>query len=626
MSADLISVERISSCCPAVPHHPLTKPKVVRGRKRPNTIVAPILAVGLMGICLTLVTGCSSPKQEPDTSLREAIGSNSSPNPTTDLPWLRDQTETWQVKHTYDSGFQDEFLFPEIVGGGGALLDMDNDGDLDLYVVQAGNLKSGDFGENGLFENTGNAFRKVADSGDANLPGYGMGAIAGDFDNDGLVDLFVSNVGSNRLLKNLGNGRFKDVTQTAGLASDQWSTSAAFLDADRDGDLDLYVCNYVQWSLEQNLDCRGVNGQADYCSPKSYQKPTIDYFYLNQGDGTFQDATAESGVIQSNGNGLGVVVFDYNNDGYPDLYVANDMTENLLWENQGDATFKNVARQVGCAVDRDGMFKAGMGLAVADIDANGWWDVLVVNMVGQSDSLYLNENGRFRDGTIAFGLGHHSRRFTRFGVGFHDWDNDQDLDLFHANGKVILANSTPYPDLYAEPNLLLENVDGSFRNLTSSRSGLTDAQTTRAAIFGDLDNNGSVEIILINRDAPLQILSSRPNDQAWIGLDVRNSRGAIALGAIVSLEAVGSDLTQRRLVSPYYSYLASNDPRCQFGLGTHQQPVKVQIRWADGSQESFGPLDQDRYHLVKQGEGESVGIPTTKTSFDGSGPVSGTDR
>src|SRR5437867_5670930 len=327
-------------------------------------------------------------------------------------PWFEDIAERAGIHFEHHSGHRDKFYLPEIMGGGAALFDMDNDGLLDVYFVQSGSLSSpaGTASGSRLFRNRGGArFEDVTSGSGADVAGpstplgAGMGVAAGDFDNDGNVDLYVTNFGPNVLLKGDGHGHFTDVTARAGVASSGWSTSAAFLDYDRDGFLDLFVVHYLDWQPSAEVECYSLTGVPDYCSPRTYDLPSSAALYRNNGDGTFTDVTDRAGLRAASGNGLGVAAGDVNGDGWIDVFVANDGTPNQLWINKSGRGFENAALAMGCAVDLDGKAKAGMGVDLADVDGDGRLDLLVVNLDGESDSFYRNEQAFFRDESAAAG-------------------------------------------------------------------------------------------------------------------------------------------------------------------------------------------------------------------------------
>jgi len=349
-----------------------------------------------------------------------------------DGAWFEDIAARAGVDFVHSSGHQTKHLLPEIMGGGVALFDLDNDGLLDLYFVQSGNLADPAAGTgNRVYRNRGDGtFEDVTAPSGGGIRGYGMGVAAGDFDNDGFTDLYVTNFGRNVLLRNDGHGHLVDVTAKAGVASDGWSTSAAFLDYDNDGWLDLFVTHYINWRPSGEVECFSLTGVPDYCSPASYDLPSAGTLYHNNGDGTFTDVSARAGIRAAVGNGLGVVAGDVNGDGRVDIFVANDRTPNHLWINEGGGHFRESALVMGVALDQDGTAKSGMGVDAVDVDDDGDLDLLVVNLDGESDSFFRNRGGFFTDDTASAGLRIPSRPFTRFGAGFVDFDNDGFLDLY----------------------------------------------------------------------------------------------------------------------------------------------------------------------------------------------------
>jgi len=521
-------------------------------------------------------------------------------------PWFEEAAEERGLRFVHQSGHRDRYFLPEIMGGGAALFDMDGDGDLDAYLVQSGSLLEPDSRQPGnrLFRNRGDgSFEDVTTGSGAEGRGYGMGVTAGDYDNDGDVDLYVTNLGPDLLLRNESGGRFTDVTTAVGVGDPAWSTSAAFFDYDADGDLDLYVANYIRWSPERELDCFSLSGEPDYCSPKNYNAPTPDALYRNNGNGTFTDLSEAAGLRAAFGNGLGVAVGDFDGDSRLDVFVANDGMMNQLWLNQGRGRFRDGALLAGCALDQDGKAKAGMGVDAVDFDDDGDLDLMVVNLDGESDSFYRNQGSYFSDDTALVGLRAPSRPFTRFGMALVDFDNDGWLDLYEANGRVGLQAQRFSRDPYAEPNLLFQgSPNGPFEEVLP-RGGTREllVATSRAAAFGDVDNDGGVDILMVNRDAPAYLLLNRVPRGHWISFRVVDQHRRDALGAVVTFAVGGRRLT--RSVKAAYSYLASNDPRVHVGLGEASAVKDVQVRWLDGKTESFGNFDADRIVVLRRGEG-----------------------
>jgi enediyne biosynthesis protein E4 len=523
-------------------------------------------------------------------------------------PWFEDIAERAGIRFVHHSGHGDRFSLPEIMGGGAALFDMDNDGYLDLLLVQSGSLAAPHDKASGhrLYRNRGNGtFEDVtAGSGVDLVAGYGMGVAAGDFDNDGNVDLYITNVGGNVLLKGDGHGHFVDITAKAGVASSGWSTSAAFLDYDGDGLLDLFVVHYLNWTPSAEVECYSLSGVPDYCSPKTYDLPSSSTLFHNNGNGTFTDVTDRAGLRAAVGNGLGIVAGDVDGDGRIDVFVANDGTPNDLWMNRGGGRFENAALMMGCAVDLDGRPKAGMGVDLADVDGDGRLDLLVVNLDSESDSFYLNAKTFFRDETAAAGLRTISRPFTRFGAAMLDFDNDGWLDIYEANGRVGRQSELFSSDPYAEPNLLFRGVAGPRFEEVTPRGGTQTllVGASRAAAFGDVDNDGGIDVVVMNRDGKPYLLRNVVAGRGhWAMFRVMDEHGRDALGAELTM-TVGSR-TIRRDVRAAYSYLASNDPRVHVGLGKETAVRGISVRWPTGVRERFDDVGADAIVVLRRGAG-----------------------
>ena len=524
------------------------------------------------------------------------------------VPWFEEIASARGLVFRHESGHRDRHWLPEIIAGGAALFDMDGDGDLDAYFVQSGGLVDPPDSRAGnqLLVNLGEGtFRDVSGTSGADDRGYGMGVAAGDYDQDGDVDLYVTNVGPNVLLRNDGAGRFTDVSVPAGVGDPGWGASAAFVDHDADGDLDLFVTNYLNWSVETELTCPGQQGGSDYCSPLT-QHPLADVLFRNDGDGTFTDVSEAAGLRTAFGNGLGLVLGDFDGSGTLDLFVANDKMPNQLWLNRGGGRFEDRALVAGVGVDLDGQAKAGMGVDAVDLDDDADLDLIVVNLRGESDSVYRNQGAFFSDDTIAVGLRIPSRRFTRFGLGVHDFDNDGRLDLYEANGRIDRQGTRHAADPYAEPNLLFRGLpNGQFGEVAppgGTRGVL--AATSRAAVFGDIDNDGGIDVVVVNRDAPAHLLRNiAPRRGHWITFRVMEATGGDALGASVRFSAGARRL--RRDVKAAYGYFASNDPRVHVGLGSTSRVTDVTVRWVDGRVETFGDFDSDRIVMLRRGDGRT---------------------
>jgi hypothetical protein len=525
--------------------------------------------------------------------------------------WFEDRAAELGLVFQHEHGHREEYWMPEIIGGGGALFDLEDDGDLDAYLVQSGSLHDDapvEARANRLFQNDGTAhFRDITAGSGAEDRRYGMGVACGDADGDGATDLFVSNVGRNTLLTNLGGGRFEDTTEAAGLTEEGWSTSVTFLDYDRDGALDLFVTRYVEWSKESEIPCINPLNQREYCSPKSYSRPALSLLYHALGQGRFEDVSEPSGITSDRAHGLGVVAGDLDGDGWIDVFVANDGRPNHYWRNGGDGRFENVAMRKGCGVDAQGVPKAGMGVLLADPDDDLDLDVLVCNLRGESDSFFRNDGGLFSDRTAVSGLAAPGKPFTRFGLAVSDFDLDGWLDLYQANGRVERpreAENLNPSDPYAEPNLLLRGQAGGKFVEVLPRGGTAEleVETSRAVVQGDLDGDGALDLLVVNNNGPARLLMNQTARRGnWILLRVRERSGADALGAVLTLEHGGR--RQRRDVTTSFGYLASHDPRVHLALGASERVDSVVVQWVDGTRERFGPLAANGAHELRRGQG-----------------------
>lgn len=516
------------------------------------------------------------------------------PRPSVASPMFRNIARETGLNFQHVNGATGQFYMPEIMGSGVALFDYDGDGDLDVFLVQGGPLSEPAKGPgNRLFRNelvpSGKLqFVDVTEESGLRYSGYGMGAATGDFNNDGLVDLLVTNYGSNVLYQNLGKGRFKDVTadSPALTKSTAWSTSASFFDYDRDGWQDLMILSYVDFTLKGNKKCSGPTGEPDYCTPVAYRAVAATLFHNEHGH--FVDVTSKAGMDRARGPGLGVVAVDANKDGWLDLFVANDTTPNHLWINQRNGTFVESALERGVAYGEEGQPKAGMGVAVGDYDRDGNDDLLVLNLIREGASLFHNDGkGFFTDVSLASRIHALTLPHTGFGVDWLDFDNDGCSDLFIASGAVTLREERPKQGSpYAERNLLLRNTCSSapFEDV-SDRAGeaLQPAEVYRGAAFGDLDNDGRVDIVVTTNNGPVKLLRNETKAAAWISVSVNEPGARVGVFQSGSAPLWGRSHTDA-------SYLSASDPRVHFGLGAATKIDKIVVEWADGSsQEEPGP-------------------------------------
>ena len=534
-------------------------------------------------------------------------------------PLFVDVASSTGLDFTHVTGASGHYFMPEVMGAGVALLDYDNDGDLDLFLVQGGPLGTSTPQANApasrLFRNdlkveSGKRtlrFVDVTTRAGLALKAYGMGAATGDYDSDGDVDLFVTTFGPEYLYRNNGDGSFSDVTEASGTSDPLWSTSASFFDYDRDGDLDLYVANYLDFTLAGNKLCYDTVGARDYCSPRAY-RPLPDRLYRNDGNGRFANVTDAAGISKAVGAGLGVVAGDYNSDGWLDVYVANDATPNQLWINRRDGTCADEGLLSGAALNAAGNPEASMGIASGDFDGDADEDLFVTNIVGETFVLYAGDGrGNFEDVRTNLGLARPTAAFTGFGTEWFDYDNDGWLDLFVANGGVnIVEAQRGQPRPFRMTNQLFRSLAGKRFEETSAAAGpaFANPDIARGAAFGDIDNDGDTDIAVTTNGGPVRLLVNQAAaGHHWLQVRLEQSPGnRSALGAWVGLERDARPTLWRR-VKTDGSYLSASDPRVHFGLGPSAAGGIIVVQWPDGARERFTTSAVDRLLTLKRGTG-----------------------
>lgn len=518
---------------------------------------------------------------------------------------FHDVTDRSGLDFHHVNGRTGEKHLPETMGGGVLVFDFDRDEWPDVLFVNSGSIADGSFALHGLFRNAGDGtFTDATQSSGIRGSGYGMGACAADFDNDGWIDLYVTNVGPNSLYHNEAGRRFVDVTDVAGVASDGWSSSCAFGDIDQDGDVDLYVANYLAVPPGDSRYC-GLPDQnvRIYCDPGVYDG-VPDLLYRNDGDGTFTDVSRLAGIDRSDGKGLGVVFTDYDQDGAIDIYVANDLVPNFLFHNQGDGTFREIGLLAGVAVGGDGRPMSGMGTDAADINGDGLPDIIVTNMDRETHNLYLNlGSGLFAETTFESGVGAATLPYVGWGTAFFDYDNDTDLDLAIVNGAV-LDNVAYFRDsTYPQLNLLLRN-DGSghFEDLGEDAGpGFAIRKVSRGLAVADFDTDGDLDLLVGNNGQIPDFLRNEGGN-ALSSIEVRvvgtrSNRDGIGSRLVLTL----GDQTLVREVKAGSGYLGQNDMRVHFGLGRHTMADRLEIRWPSGQVDTLTDVAANQILVVQEG-------------------------
>ncbi len=548
-------------------------------------------STGVLSATLLWVAGCAT-----------------GPDAPADEPWFREAAAETGLNFEYFVGASGDYFLPEIMGSGVALFDYDADGDLDVYLLQGtmidpdAELSDSPFPppeknwpgcrlyRNELVPSGELRFVDVTAEAGMGYPGYGYGAAVADYDADGDLDLYVTAFGPNVFYRNDGDGTFTDITREAGVTEDRWSISATFLDYDRDDDLDLFVVNYTDFSVSNNKDCYDPTGARDYCNPAVFN-PLPDRLFRNNGDGGFTDVSVSAGIGAAFGSGLGVTAADVNLDGWIDLVVANDGNANQVWENQRDGSFEDIGLMSGVSYNAHGRPEASMGITLGDFDADGDEDIFVAHLARETNTLYVNDGtGIFEDATDRAGLGSPSYMYTGFGSHWFDYDHDGWLDLFIVNGAVTIAESqrgSPFP--FRQKTLLFRGLgEGRFEEVSERAGpGLQLEEASRGAAFGDVDNDGDIDVAVNNANGPAhlflnQVGNRNPSLIARLEQDGANRE---ALGArIAVLPDTGPPMWRR--VHRDGSFASSNDVRVHFGLGGASSKG-VGVIWPDGAREIF---------------------------------------
>jgi enediyne biosynthesis protein E4 len=524
------------------------------------------------------------------------------------------------INFKHENGATPQKYMPETMAAGALIFDYNNDGWPDIFLVNGGSFvdrKVSAAASHRLYRNNGNGrFTDASAASGIGIWDFSMGACSADYDNDGWTDLYLTGVRSNKLYRNNGAGGFLDVTMASRAGgTGLWSSSCAFADIDNDGDVDLFVTNYVDFTPDNNKFCSSGAGIRTYCHPNVYKSlPPI--LYRNNGDGTFADISKESGIYRTDGNGLGVVFGDYDNDGWTDIYVANDSVPNFLFHNKGKGVFEEVGFWAGVAIGAEGRPLAGMGTDMGDINGDGLLDIIVTNLDRETHSLYRNlGKGLFSNVTFESGVGQATLPYVGFGVAFFDYDNDTDLDLTIANGDII-DNVSLFRDStsHEQRNLLLQNDgSGKFRDVTAaSGAGFALKKVSRTLAVGDLDNDGDLDILIGNNGQTADLLrndgGNRNNALVVRAVGSKSNRNGI--GAVLRLTVGGKVLM--RHIKGGSSYQGQSDLRVHFGLGSALQAERLEISWPGGGTDTLEAIKANQIVTMSEGRGMTRQEPLSR--------------
>jgi enediyne biosynthesis protein E4 len=543
--------------------------------------------------------------------ITESAGPAATPSSVT----FRDITQHSGIRFVHNNGAYGKKFLPETMGPGVAFIDYDNDGWPDIFLVNGtdwpGHAQKHSTPK--LYHNNHDGtFTDVTHKAGLDLELFGMGVAVGDYDNDGYDDLFVTAYGQNHLFHNNGNGTFTDVTQKSGLAGiKEFSTSAAWVDYDKDGRLDLVVGNYVQWSQDGDLYCTLDGKSKSYCTPESYKGASLRLWH-NRGDGTFEDATKKAGLNDPTSKTMGIAILDYDNDGWPDLLVSNDTQPNKLYRNNGNGTFSEKAVVAGIAFSEDGVARAGMGVDAADYDRSGSPSILITNFSNQMLSLYHNEGkGLFVDEAPRSEIGHASLLTLGFGCFFFDFDLDGWPDIFIANGHIDADIQRVQPNVkYAMPPHLFRNMGkGNFAEVTkSSGAAFAAPRVGRGAAYADFDNDGRLDLLLSTNGGPVYLFHNEPTGAAKANQSLRiklsgNKSNRDGIGALVRVTCAGE--AQAQMLRSGSSYLSASELVLTFGLGQHSKAETVEVRWPSGQVDHLTNIDAGQTITITEGRGVS---------------------
>lgn len=507
------------------------------------------------------------------------------------------------IEFVHSNGAQGDSLMVESTGGGSGWLDFDVDGRPDIYLCQGGlSIAPPDSSQpnDAIYRQVaGNQFRGATEGAHIDERRYGQGVCVGDFNDDGFDDVYVTNVGRNTLWRNMGDGTFLDVTEEAGVGDPRWSSSAAFADLDLDGDLDLYCCNYCIYDVLHPIDCRDIKGQKRTCHPKDVPAWPDECFF-NQGDGTFLPEAQKRGLFGQGNKALGVVISDFDLDGDPDIYVANDTTENFYFENDGKGYFKEQAQRKGCAVNRNGLRQASMGLAFGDYDRDGWQDFYSTHFYADSNTLYRNLGGKkgFEDVTGFMNLHEPTLSYLGFGSVMQDFDQDGQMELLVANGHV---ESKIGEALYAmRPQLFSYNGEDFEEVLKTPGEYFHSRYVGRGVATADFDDDGDLDVMMVHQNTPSELLRNDSERGSWLKLSFRgrsaNRRG---IGAIAIVETISGERFTMELCGGS-SYVSTMQPCLTFGLGDEKKPVTVTVCWPGGQKQVLKDIAVNLSLIVEQ--------------------------